>query len=198
MDSPQCIANRCGCKVDSVAGPGGRSGATQVCPLQEPTSKFSSGRPPQSAHMLRTRRPVETEQAAPPSIRRFTSSELHDLADAIERYYYYVEVGISTRNIAPFRESWIENVLSLLPAHRMPNLQEDYYQQLLEDAVDEMKADYIFSMRKAIMHYVIRSPVERWCAALRWQSLQEGITVLLRRSRFLTTLCLVFFCPAMP
>lgn len=138
--------------------------------------------------MLRSGRPVEIERPAPPSIPRFTSSELHDLADAIERYYYYVEVGISTKNIAPFRQSWIENVLSLLPAHPMPNLQEDYYQQLLEEAVDEMKADYVYSMRKAIMHYVIRSPVERRCAALRWQCMQEGITVLLHGSRFLVTL----------
>lgn len=92
-----------------------------------------------------------------------SSTQLHDLADALERYCYYVEVGISTKNVAPFRQSWVENVLSLLPPRRPDSLPEEYYQQILEEAVDEMKADYVYSMRKAIMHYVVRSPVERRC-----------------------------------
>ena len=96
----------------------------------------------------------------------FSAAALRELADAIERYFYYVEVGISTKHIAPFRQEWIENVLSLLPAHRPVSLPDDYYQQLLEEAVDEMKADYVYSMRKAIMLYVIRSPVERRCELL--------------------------------
>ena len=88
------------------------------------------------------------------------------MADALERYCYYVEVGISTRNVAPFRQSWVENVLSLLPPRRPGAMPEEYYQQILEEAVDEMKADYVYSMRKAIMHYVVRSPVERRCGDL--------------------------------
>ena len=96
----------------------------------------------------------------------FSCTALRDLADAVERYDYYVEVGIAGKHIAPFRQVWIENVLSLLPPHRPANLSEEYYQQLLEEAVDEMKDDYIYSMRKAILHYVLRSPVERRCGTL--------------------------------
>lgn len=95
-----------------------------------------------------------------------SANALRELADAIERYFYYVEVGISTKHIAPFRQEWIENVLSLLPPHRPATLPDEYYQQLLEEAVDEMKADYVYSMRKSIMLYIIRSPVERRHASL--------------------------------
>ena len=93
----------------------------------------------------------------------FAPAVLRDLADAIERYFYYVEVGISTKHIAPFRQVWIENVLSLLPPARPAALSEEYYEQLLEEAVEEMKADYVYSMRKAIMSYIMRSPIERRC-----------------------------------
>lgn len=103
----------------------------------------------------------------------FSASALRELADAIERYFYYVEVGISTKHIAPFRQEWIENVLSLLPPHRPATLPAEYYQQLLEEAVDEMKADYVYSMRKAIMLYIIRSPVERRYALLCASALQK-------------------------
>jgi hypothetical protein len=94
---------------------------------------------------------------------RFSPSELHDLADAIERYCYYVEVGVSNKNIAPFRQSWVETVLCLLPPTKPTHLSDQYFQQLLEEAIDEMKADYVYSMHKAIMHYIVRSPVERRC-----------------------------------
>lgn len=94
----------------------------------------------------------------------FSPPVLRDLADALERYFYYVEAGISTKHIAPFRQAWIENVLSLLPPSRPAALPEEYYEQLLEEAVEEMKADYVYSMRKAVMSYVLRSPVERRCA----------------------------------
>lgn len=79
------------------------------------------------------------------------------------RYFYYVEVGVSAQHIAPFRQAWIENVLSLLPMEQPTHLDDDYYQQLLEEAVDEMKADYVYSMRKSIMDYIIKSAVERRC-----------------------------------
>jgi hypothetical protein len=95
---------------------------------------------------------------------RLSPPELRDLADAIERYCYYVEVGISNKNIAPFRQSWVETVLCLLPPSKPTHLSNEFYQQLLEEAIDEMKADYAYSMHKAIMHYIVRSPVERRCA----------------------------------
>lgn len=82
---------------------------------------------------------------------------------AVCRYFYYVEVGVSAQHIAPFRQSWIENVLSLLPMEQPTHLDDQYYQQLLEEAVDEMKADYVYSMRKSIMDYITKSPVERRC-----------------------------------
>lgn len=37
------------------------------------------------------------------------------LTDAVLRYFYYVEYGIPTKHIAPFREEWAGNALAMVP-----------------------------------------------------------------------------------
>lgn len=137
----------------------------QAVSAQQGTPRAAESRSPQHSFTKLARPDAATGPCTTTGRQTFSAGELHDIADAIERYCYYVEVGISTKNIAPFRQAWIENVLSLLPPHRPAHLPEDYYQQLLEEAVDEMKADYVYSMRKAIMQYILRSSVERRCAS---------------------------------
>lgn len=91
----------------------------------------------------------------------FEPEELCKLAESLQRFYYYLEDGISTSHIAPFRTEWVRNALSLLPEAERLTMSEEEMQRILQAAVDEMKDDYAHSMRRAIMQYIIKSPTER-------------------------------------
>jgi dynein heavy chain, axonemal len=91
----------------------------------------------------------------------FDPAELLQLAEALQRFQYYLEEGVGASHIAPFRVEWVENALALLPPAASLTLPEEAYQELLKDAVDEMKDDYMHSMRRAIMQYIIKNPIER-------------------------------------
>jgi hypothetical protein len=41
--------------------------------------------------------------------------EKNTLTDAVLRYFYYVEYGVPTKHIAPFREEWAGNALAMVP-----------------------------------------------------------------------------------
>ena len=45
----------------------------------------------------------------------FTDAQRVSLADAIVRYYYYIEVGIRDDAIAPLKEEWPIHVMELVP-----------------------------------------------------------------------------------
>lgn len=93
----------------------------------------------------------------------FEPEELCKLAESLQRFYYYLEEGITISHIAPFRSEWIQNALSLLPQSESLTLSEEAMQSILQEAVDEMKDDYAHSMRRAIMQYIIKNPIERRC-----------------------------------
>ena len=93
----------------------------------------------------------------------FEPEELCKVTESLQRFYYYLEDGIDASHIAPFRSEWIQNALSLLPQTDQFTLSEDAVQSILQGAVDEMKDDYVHSMRRAIMQYVIKNPIERRC-----------------------------------
>lgn len=46
------------------------------------------------------------------------------LVDALLRYCYYQEVGIDARHVAPFREEWMGNALSMVPNQPPPNVSD--------------------------------------------------------------------------
>jgi hypothetical protein len=46
------------------------------------------------------------------------------LVDALLRYCYYKEVGIDARHVAPFREEWLGNALSMVPNKPPPNVSD--------------------------------------------------------------------------
>lgn len=91
----------------------------------------------------------------------FEPEELCKLAESLQRFYYYLEDGIGVNHIAPFRSEWVENALSLLPQADRLSLSDEVTQSILRQAVDEMKDDYAHSMRRAIMQYIIKNPIER-------------------------------------
>lgn len=91
----------------------------------------------------------------------FDPAELHQLAESLQRFQYYLEEGVGAAHIAPFRVEWVQNALALLPQAASLTLSEETYEGLLERSVDEMKDDYMYSMRRAILHYIIKNPIER-------------------------------------
>ncbi|ELK27728.1 Dynein heavy chain 7, axonemal [Myotis davidii] len=73
----------------------------------------------------------------------------------ILRYYYYIHHGIDTDHIAPMEDSWLENVLNLVPQHL----------KVLTDSIltlsDEMREDYLLSVKKSIVDFVLKDPREK-------------------------------------
>ncbi|XP_043848111.1 dynein axonemal heavy chain 7 [Dromiciops gliroides] len=73
----------------------------------------------------------------------------------ILRYYYYIHHGIDTEHVAPMEDSWLEHVLELVPKHL----------KVLTDRIlilsDEMREDYLLSVKKSIVDFVLRDPREK-------------------------------------
>lgn len=61
-----------------------------------------------------------------------------------QRYYYYIRKGIGTEDVAAMEDSWLENVLALVPAH-LKSLS-----RTIEAVSDEIREDYLMSIKKAI------------------------------------------------
>lgn len=83
------------------------------------------------------------------------------LTDAILRYYYYIEVGVDVKHVAPFREEWAGNALALLPPYPPARVSQEYYDTLIRSSLEEMHSEYVTAMKKSVVDYVISSPVER-------------------------------------
>eukprot|EP00118_Oscarella_pearsei_P018868 m.196512 g.196512 ORF g.196512 m.196512 type:complete len:4008 (+) comp39530_c1_seq1:67-12090(+) len=74
----------------------------------------------------------------------------------ILRYYYYIHNGIDTEHVAPMEDSWLDHVLVNVPKY----LQENH-QECIEHLSDEMREDYILSVKKAIVDFVLKDPREK-------------------------------------
>ncbi|GAB1284962.1 Dynein, axonemal, heavy chain 7C [Apodemus speciosus] len=73
----------------------------------------------------------------------------------ILRYYYYIHHGIDTDHVAPMEDSWLEHVLQLVPQHL----------KVLTNSImvlsDEMREDYLLSVKKSIVDFVLKDPREK-------------------------------------
>ncbi|CAG9464833.1 unnamed protein product [Pedinophyceae sp. YPF-701] len=83
------------------------------------------------------------------------------IADAILRYWYYVEYGVPDRHVAPYREEWAANALAMVPQQAPASLPEERYFALIEGSLQEIHRDYVRSASRSIVDYVLLSPMER-------------------------------------
>jgi len=69
----------------------------------------------------------------------------------ILRYYYYIHNGIDTEHVAPLENVRIQNVMSLISE----KLRRDH-QASVTNLSDEVREDYLLSVKKAIVDFVLR------------------------------------------
>ncbi|XP_060945031.1 dynein axonemal heavy chain 7 [Limanda limanda] len=70
------------------------------------------------------------------------------------KYDYYVQHGIDLKHVSPLDESWLENILEKIPCH----LRSQSPSQ--KELVREIKEDYLFNVKKAIVNYTFRDTRE--------------------------------------
>lgn len=73
----------------------------------------------------------------------------------ILRYYYYIHNGIDTEHVAPLENVRLQNVMSLITEKLRKT-----HQQTLVDLSDEVREDYLLSVKKAIVDFVLRDSRE--------------------------------------
>lgn len=73
----------------------------------------------------------------------------------ILRYYYYIHNGIDTEHVAPLETIRLQNVMSLITEKL-----RKAHQQKVVDLSDEVREDYLLSVKKAIVDFVLRDSRE--------------------------------------
>uniref|UniRef100_A0A8D0ADE4 Dynein axonemal heavy chain 7 n=1 Tax=Sander lucioperca TaxID=283035 RepID=A0A8D0ADE4_SANLU len=71
-----------------------------------------------------------------------------------QRYNYYIQKGIDLENVAPLMDSWLENIQDMVPCH-LKSLSTP-----MELLVDEIKEDYLLSVKTAILKYTFKDSEE--------------------------------------
>ncbi|GMH33280.1 hypothetical protein BSKO_01114 [Bryopsis sp. KO-2023] len=93
-------------------------------------------------------------------IGEYEGASVKELADAICRYYYYIEKGISDKHVAQFRSEWVDNVLALVPEAFRDGYNEKF-SKLIKFSLAEMHDEYSYAIKKSIMDYILQNPIER-------------------------------------
>ncbi|KAI9090456.1 dynein heavy chain and region D6 of dynein motor-domain-containing protein [Phlyctochytrium arcticum] len=76
--------------------------------------------------------------------------------DMMQRYYYYITNGIDTHHVAKMEDTWLGNVMRLLPQQL-----KTWHQETLAALSGEMREDYHMSVKKAIVDFVLKDPREK-------------------------------------
>jgi dynein heavy chain len=84
------------------------------------------------------------------------SESTNNIEKDILRYYYYIHNGIDTEHVAPLEDERLRNVLSLISQDLRRN-----HQQTVVDLSEEMKEDYLLSVKKAIVDFVLKDAREQ-------------------------------------
>ena len=93
---------------------------------------------------------------------RFTAAQKRALADAVTRYYYYIEHGVRTDDtIAPMKEAWYEKIMASTPSEPSGAMPRETFARLFRGMLDETREDYLRAMKKSIVDYALANANER-------------------------------------
>ncbi|CAG2064431.1 unnamed protein product [Timema podura] len=82
-----------------------------------------------------------------------SSSEIPSCEEReILRYYYYIHHGIDTVHVAPLEQAWLEHIHSLIPNKLK------LWTKLVTKLTDEIKEEFMLSVKKAIVDFVLQDP----------------------------------------
>ncbi|XP_031619236.1 LOW QUALITY PROTEIN: dynein heavy chain 7, axonemal [Contarinia nasturtii] len=73
------------------------------------------------------------------------------------RYYYYIKHGIDTNHIAPMTKRMLNKILRLVPKRLIK------WQDIIDANVDEIKSEYIFISKKAVIDFVLGKSLDNSC-----------------------------------
>ncbi|GLD71075.1 dynein heavy chain 7, axonemal-like protein [Lates japonicus] len=71
-----------------------------------------------------------------------------------QKYNYYIQKGIDLENVSPLEDFWLKNILSMVPCY-LRSLNAP-----LELLVNEIREDYLLSIKTAILKYTFRDSRE--------------------------------------
>lgn len=116
----------------------------------------SEGRPLSPHRQLVIMKEIENEQK-----RLIGEPSEQDL----KRYYYYIENGIKASMLAASPKQWQEKIHKLIPAMYLTN---PMLANLRNELHEEVNVDYEFSLRKAIVDYILKDPKEKARLHIAW------------------------------
>uniref|UniRef100_A0A8D3C251 AAA+ ATPase domain-containing protein n=1 Tax=Scophthalmus maximus TaxID=52904 RepID=A0A8D3C251_SCOMX len=76
-----------------------------------------------------------------------------------QRYIYYITTGVPTSVLAPQPQQQMMNILSLVPPDTEDSSKK--IKAMRADMEEEVKSDYVFSLKKSIVDYILMDPAER-------------------------------------
>ncbi|XP_029639148.1 dynein heavy chain 3, axonemal-like isoform X2 [Octopus sinensis] len=86
-------------------------------------------------------------------------------AQDLQRYYYYIENGIKSGMLAPAPEEWFEKIDQMIPKSLTTGIK---LSKLKIELLAEVTHDYMFSLRKAIVDYILKDPREKKRLHIAW------------------------------
>ena len=88
------------------------------------------------------------------------STRIQARKKSYQRYKKYIEEEISMEVVAPFRREWVPEITEKVPGD-LHAITPERIQEMLIDMFNEIETDYINSVRKSILDYVLKSPAEK-------------------------------------
>jgi dynein heavy chain len=125
-------------------------------PVVGRASPIPPPRPESSLSMIQSEVSIASagpRQSSPPT----DSTEMNE--EEMERYYGYILNGMDGADIAPIEREWLHAVMSSLP-ERLANTAESDA-ELVDRLATEIESDYLVSMRKSVVDYVLSRPAEK-------------------------------------
>ena len=100
------------------------------------------------------------KEAAVPAAR--SEEEMREAQrEAVARYFYYIHHGIDEDLVVPAKDQWLDQILTMIPQEPPRLMTENFFHDFVDDCVREVNEDYVFSVRKAMVDYVMSSRIER-------------------------------------